>query len=174
MSEQENNVSVNNDLPWSYRQRTWVQYLIDVLAGIAFGIIGTLGHRMGAAYSIPYGLVLSLLLVTLGAWSARSRSGTIGYALYLVAMTGAIYMIATHASNSGDALLVVGFNSTTLPFWSQKVGYFWFYGSVILPLILLLFPRKFFRMPTERTRRVTNAEDPQDSQKSQNLQPNAV
>lgn len=79
-------------LPWSYRQRPWLRYLIDVVSGAALGIVGTFAHRMGAAQNIPYGLVLALLLVALGAWSARSRDGVAGFALYFIASTTVLYL----------------------------------------------------------------------------------
>ena len=69
-------------LPWSYRQRPWLRYLIDVVSGAALGIVGTFAHRMGAAQNIPYGLVLALLLVALGAWSARSRDASLSCSCY--------------------------------------------------------------------------------------------
>ena len=81
-------------LPWSYRQRPWLRYLIDVVSGAALGIVGTFAHRMGAAQNIPYGLVLALLLVALGAWSARSRDGVEGFALYFIASTKVLYFLA--------------------------------------------------------------------------------
>lgn len=131
-------------LPWSYRQRPWLRYLIDMVSGAAFGIVGTFAHRMGAAQNIPYGLVLALLLVALGAWSARSRDGVAGFALYFIASTTVLYFLALR---SGDVLIAAGFASDSLPFWSQHVGYSWLFGVVVVQLLLFVFPRRCFNMP---------------------------
>lgn len=143
-------------LPWSYRQRPWLRYLIDVVSGAALGIVGTFAHRMGAAQNIPYGLVLALLLVALGAWSARSRDGVAGFALYFIASTTVLYFLALR---SGDVLIAAGFASDSLPFWSQHAGYSWLFGVVVVQLLLLVFPRRFFSMPTRRVGRRKSEND---------------
>ena len=143
-------------LPWSYRQRPWLRYLIDVVSGAALGIVGTFAHRMGAAQNIPYGLVLALLLVALGAWSARSRDGVAGFALYFIASTTVWYFLALR---SGDVLIAAGFASDSLPFWSQHAGYSWLFGVVVVQLLLLVFPRRFFSMPTRRVGRRKSEND---------------
>ena len=111
---------------------------------------------MGAAQNIPYGLVLALLLVALGAWSARSRDGVAGFALYFIASTTVLYFLALR---SGDVLIAAGFASDSLPFWSQHAGYSWLFGVVVVQLLLLVFPRRFLSMPTRRVGRRKSEND---------------
>lgn len=49
----------------------------------------------------------------------------------------------------GDAMIPVGFGETaTLPYFSNNAGYFWLYGVVLIPSIMLALPKSWFTMPT--------------------------
>lgn len=63
------------------------------------------------------------------------------------------------ALRSGDVLIAAGFASDSLPFWSQHVGYSWLFGVVVVQLLLLVFPRRFFSMPTRRVGRRKSEDD---------------
>ena len=48
----------------------------------------------------------------------------------------------------GDAMIPVGFgDSVSLPYFSNNVGYFWLYGVVLIPLVMLVLPKRWFTMP---------------------------
>lgn len=130
-------------MPWSYRQNVVVQALVTLLTGTAAALVGTLAHRMGADINIPYGLVLAFAIIALSTWCARSRMGVVGVAIHLIASSMTAWAIAMTASNA-KALIVAGFSSGELSYFSQHVGYIWLYGIVLLQVIMLLIPKRCF------------------------------
>lgn len=134
-------------MPWSYRQIFPVRLCLSLLAGILSAAVGTLAHRMGAAYNIPYGLILAFVILLLSAWSARSRSGVVGLLAHTIAATVTAWGIAVYGPG-GDALVPVGFNGQ-LPFFSQHVGYIWLYGAVLVQIVLLFLPKRWFTLTTQ-------------------------
>ena len=133
-------------LPWSYRQPMPVRLLIDVLSGAAIGAVGTMAHRMGASMNIPYGLALAFLIVILSTWCARSRMGAVGLALHLIASSLTAWGMAL-TTTSGKALIVAGFQGD-MPFFSQHAGYIWLYGLILVQVVLLILPARWFVIPT--------------------------
>lgn len=132
-------------LPWSYRQPMPVRLLIDVLSGAAIGAVGTMAHRMGASMNIPYGLALAFLIVILSTWCARSRDGVVGLALHLISSSLVVWTVMAGYGPGGDALIPVGFGSdANMSFFSDHAGYFWLYGIVLIPCIMLLLPKRWF------------------------------
>ncbi|WEV72896.1 hypothetical protein [Bifidobacterium sp. ESL0790] len=144
--------AVKADLPWSFSPHFAVRWLVCIVAGIIVGIIGTLAHRMGAAYNFPYGLVLALLIVAISTWSARARSGVTGLALHLIASSATAWLVAM--GFSGDVLTPIGFgDGSSVPYFSEHVGYMWLFGMVIVQLVFLFLPRQWFRMPEQSSSR---------------------
>lgn len=135
-------------LPWSHRLPVWARFLVDLLTGALVGMVGTMAHRMGASSNIPYGLVLAYLLVTVSVWSARSRDGVSGLALHLISSSLVVWTVMAGYGPGGDAMIPVGFgDSASLPYFSNNAGYFWLYGVVLIPLIMLALPKLWFVMP---------------------------
>lgn len=144
--------TAGSDVSWSFRLHFLVRWLVCIVAGIFVGVIGTLGHRMGAAYNVPYGLVLALAIVAISTWSARARSGVTGLALHLIASSAMAWLIAM--GFSGDVLTPIGFgDGASVPYFSEHVGYIWLFGMVIVQLIFLFMPRQWFVMPEQRRSR---------------------
>lgn len=131
-----------DDRPWSYRHGYPVRLLITVTAGVGAAVIGTFAHRMGASMNIPYGLVLAYVILGLSTWCARSRCGITGLAMHLIASTTTAWMIAAGSGN--DALTPIGFNSDSMPYFSQKAGYLWLIGMIIVQLAFAFMPPKWF------------------------------
>lgn len=132
--------------PWSYRQNALVKSLITIAAGVASAFVGTFAHRMGAELSIPYGLVLAFLLIGLSTWCARSRMGAVGLAMHLIASSLTAWGMAL-TTTSGKALIVAGFQGD-MPFFSQHAGYIWLYGLILVQVVLLILPARWFVIPT--------------------------
>lgn len=124
--------------------------LITLLAGVAVAVVGTFAHRMGASMNIPYGLLLAYVILGLSAWCARSRCGVTGLAVHLIASTATAWMIAAGSGN--DALTPIGFNSDDLPYFSQKAGYLWLIGMIVVQLAFTLMPPKWFRIEAPKPR----------------------
>ena len=122
--------------PWSYRQNALVKSLITIAAGVASAFVGTFAHRMGAELNIPYGLVLAFLLIGLSTWCARSRMGAVGLALHLIASSLTAWGMAL-TTTSGKALIVAGFQ-----------GDIWLYGLILVQVVLLILPARWFVIPT--------------------------
>ncbi|WEV69836.1 hypothetical protein OZX73_02930 [Bifidobacterium sp. ESL0775] len=129
------------NLPWSFRQNAVVRALICVVSGIVVGVCGTLVHRLGAQYNVPIGLLLAFLILVIATWSARARSGIVGLALHLMFSTS---VAGFFANFMGDILLPMGFYSTTLSFFSQYVGWLWLGGLIVIPVIFVFFPERWF------------------------------
>lgn len=140
----------NNEslMPWSHRQSPFMQMFITMLAGAASAFVGTIAHRMGAFMNIPYGLVIALLILGISTWCARARMGTTGIGVHLIASSVTAWGVAICGVN-GSALTPVGF-SGSVPFFSQNVGYIWLYGLVILQVVMLFLPRKWFTIPPRK------------------------
>ena len=136
--------------PWSYRQNALVKSLITIAAGVASAFVGTFAHRMGAELNIPYGLVLAFLLIGLSTWCARSRMGAVGLALHLIASSLTAWGMAPMPPwpmRSTKALIVAGFQGD-MPFFSQHAGYIWLYGLILVQVVLLILPARWFVIPT--------------------------
>lgn len=132
-------------LPWSHRQNAAVRIALTLLAGAGAALIGTLAHRMGAAYNIPYGLALAFAIIGLSAWSARARLGVSGLALHLIASSAVAWGVAMSATSS-NVLIVAGFSSE-VPFFSEHAGYIWLYGLIVLQVTMVAMPSRWFTVP---------------------------
>ena len=122
---------------------------ISLLAGAAVGMIGTLAHRLGASANIPYGLVLALLVIVLSAWCARSRAGALGLGVHVAASSIVAWGLAV-APRGWGALTPVGFGDpSAVPFWSEHVGMIWLYGMIVVQVILLFLPKRWFRITVD-------------------------
>lgn len=131
------------DVPWSHRQNAVVRALICMVAGMASALFGTMAHRMGAQYNIPYGLVLALAIVVLSTWCARSRSGVVGLALHLIFSSATAWALALGLG--GDMLTPIGFGAS-VPFFSAHVGYMWLLGMIVAQMAVLFLPPSWFVM----------------------------
>lgn len=138
-----------DDRPWSYRYGYPVRLLITVAVGVGAAVIGTFAHRMGASMNIPYGLLLAYVILGLSTWCARSRCGITGLAMHLIASTTTAWMIAAGSGN--DALTPIGFNSDSMPYFSQKAGYLWLIGMIIVQLAFAFMPPQWFRIDMPKT-----------------------
>lgn len=111
-------------------------------------VLGTFAHRMGAMYDFPYGLVIALLLVTLSACFSRMLCGMFGFILHAIVCCSVVWMIALGWFRIFGAfrgvLVAVGFGADNLPWIAQNAGYFWLYGIIIVHVVLLFIPNKFF------------------------------
>ncbi|MBW3089800.1 alcohol dehydrogenase [Bifidobacterium miconisargentati] len=136
-------------LPWSHRRNALVRSLITMLAGAFAAFIGTFAHRMGASADIPYGLALAFLLIILSTWCARARLGAVGLALHLITSSATAWGLAL-ATTSGNALIVAGFQGD-MPFFSQHAGYIWLYGIVLVQVVMLVLPARWFTIPPRDT-----------------------
>ena len=131
--------------PWSHRQPYAVRVLITIVSGIAAGVVGTLAHRMGAAQNIPYGLLLAFLILGISTWCARARSNAVGLGFHLIASSAAVWMLTGYGPG-GDALVPVGF-SGEVPFFCQHAGVIWIYGVIVIQVVMLFLPARWFMVP---------------------------
>ncbi|PLS25874.1 alcohol dehydrogenase [Bifidobacterium imperatoris] len=133
--------------PWSHRQSALVRAVITILAGALAAFVGTFAHRMGADMNIPYGLLLAFALVILSSWCARARLGVTGLALHLITSSMTAWGLAL-TTTSGKALIVAGFQGD-MPYFTQHAGYIWLYGIVIIQVVLLVLPARWFVIPAK-------------------------
>lgn len=128
--------------PWSHNLPILGRYAVTLLSAILCGLIGTFSHRVGAVSNIPIGLIVALLLISLSAWCARSRTAMLGLLAHTVFSSAVAWILALRLI--GTAVIVpVGF-SGQLPWLSQRAGYIWLYGVILIQLIMLLLPSKWF------------------------------
>ncbi|BAR06879.1 protein [Scardovia inopinata] len=128
--------------PVSYSWPGWVRLTLSLLAGCAVGLIGTVSHRMGAAYNIPYGMVLSLLIVLGSAWSARARSGYADLVLHFVSSTATAWGLAL-TSKASSALVATG-SVAFHTYFSTHVWQWWLYGIIVIQVVVAFFPASWF------------------------------
>lgn len=127
-----------------------VRYAITLASSVAVGFVGTFAHRMGASSNIPYGLVLALAIVGMSAWCARSRDGVVALALHLMVSSMAAWGMAMGGADGGDATTPVGFSGSGIPYFSQHVGYLWLYGLILVQVVLVVLPARFFNASGRR------------------------
>lgn len=140
------NTQKKSGLPWSYRNTT-VAVVVTVIAAVASAMVGSVAHRLGASVNLPYGLVLSLLLVALSTWCARMRMPVFGGVLHVLVSVCMAWWL-TGAGAGGSVLIVAGFGAP-VPWWSAHVGYWWLYGMVVVQLVVVLMPRRWCVMPRD-------------------------
>lgn len=150
MTDMTNRSGDRSLLPWSHRQHIAVRVLITMLAGAASGVVGTLAHRMGAEYNVPYGLVLAFLILGISTWCARARCNAIGIGFHLIASSGVVWGMAMYGPG-GDAMIPVGF-SAPMPFFVQNAGSIWLYGEILLQVVMLFLPARWFVVPPREER----------------------
>ncbi|MEJ1594545.1 hypothetical protein SMA75_26060, partial [Escherichia coli] len=75
-----------------------------------------------------------------------SRMGAVGLALHLIASSLTAWGMAL-TTTSGKALIVAGFQGD-MPFFSQHAGYIWLYGLILVQVVLLILPARWFVIPT--------------------------
>lgn len=135
-----------------------------VVFSLSAALIGTLLHRAGADRSIPWGMVLALLLVFATACWARHAHGTIGLAVNLLLGTTLIWMVASNYGPGGDILVPIS-STAFVTFWSRYAGYIWILGATVVQLIALALPKKWFvRSAAREDRQQQTARDPRPAQ----------
>ncbi len=136
-----------------------------VVFSLAAALIGTLLHRAGADRSIPWGMMLALLLVFATACWARHAHGTIGLAANLLLSTSLIWMVASNYGPGGDILVPIS-STAFVTFWSRYAGYIWILGATIVQLLALALPKKWFeRPPARQDRQPRAAQGPRTARK---------
>lgn len=147
-------------LPWSYRHGIVLALVVTVLSAVITAFVGTLLHRLGLRHDFPIGLILALVLIGLSAWSARARSGTWGLVVHFMVSMGVLMHLA--GSNSGRAYLMpVG--TSLFPTWiGQNVSYVWLLGAVIVQLVVMFFPHRWFVIEPREDSAVDSAADDGD------------
>ena len=134
-------------LPWSYRLSASKRLLVCLLSAVLVGAIGTAVHRMGAALNIPYGMVLSLVLVGLSAWSARARSGFGGLLLHFVVSCAVAWGFALIVKPQ-SALVATGSPAFTT-YFSTEVWKYWLFGIIAAQVLIAFLPSRAF-LPASR------------------------
>lgn len=139
--------------PWSHNLPVWGRYVVTFVSAILCGLIGTFAHRVGAAINMPIGLVVAFLLILISTWCARSRTGILGLLLHVICSSAVVWIMALRIIGN-DVLVPVGFYAQ-LPWLSQNAGRIWIYGVVVLPLLMIFLPSKFFSMAKKDTNRLS-------------------
>lgn len=129
--------------PLSYRVSFPLRLLICACSSIVVVTVGTLIHRLGASRNIPLGFVVACIALALAVWSARSRAGVLGLAVHLVC-SGAPLFAFSMLGPGGSILIVAGFASKTIGWWGQNIGIIWILAVVVIHLILLACPKRWF------------------------------
>jgi hypothetical protein len=130
-------------IPWSYQVGVPWRLLISLVSGFLVAVVASGTHRMGAEENIPYGLLLSFVLVGMSAWAARSRSGVVGAAFHLIASSAMAWLMA-FPGPGGDVLVPVGGKGVFLSFFGLHAGYIWLFGLIVLQLAMMVLPGRWF------------------------------
>ena len=128
--------------PLSHRLPVWLQYVVTCVSAGVYALIGTFAHRAGAINNMPYGLFMAFMLIALSAWCARSRNGRHGLVAHMIVSTVVVWLIAL--GFFGNAIVIpVGFGGF-VPWFSQYAGYIWLFGILVVHLVLLCMPQRWF------------------------------
>ncbi|TCD54640.1 alcohol dehydrogenase [Alloscardovia theropitheci] len=117
--------------------------LCTVISALVIGIVGTFTYRLGAAYNVPYGLVLSLLIVAFFAFLAGVRGGIWHELLHAVIASCAAWYLALQGSITSTLVVTGGAALTT--FWSINAAYIWLYGIIFVHVVVAFLPSKWLR-----------------------------
>ncbi|BDR54829.1 hypothetical protein KIMH_09400 [Bombiscardovia apis] len=120
--------------PWSY--------FASLVVGALSGLIGTLSHRMGATMPVPYGLIIAFVLLLSSSWWARLVAGIIGSGLHIIGACGIIWLFMGYGPG-GDVLIPIASPAFTTLF-DRNAGSIWMFGALLLQVLLLLFPARWF------------------------------
>lgn len=124
-------------------------YVLHVLAAALLGalaaVAGTVVHRGGGEWNVPWGLALAFLIVGLSTWNARVKAGILGLGVHMVAFGLVAYALAGQGPG-GDVIVPVG-GVSLRTFLSQHAGYTWLAGAVVVQLAIMLMPARWFRLP---------------------------
>lgn len=101
---------------------------MTALLAILVGSIGTVFHR----WEMPFGLLLSLLVVLTGSVLARALADRRGQLLY----AGAIFVVILAMTYLGRADVIVT---------GEAIGVVWLLGAAALALLGLAAPKRWFR-----------------------------
>ncbi|MFT8649752.1 MAG: hypothetical protein ABF792_04785 [Bifidobacterium psychraerophilum] len=145
-------------LPFSYQLGVPGRLFIAIISGFLAAAVAGPAHRMGAASNIPYGLVLALLLVGLSAWAARSRSGVLGAGFHLLSSSAMAWLMA-FPGPGGDVLVPVGGKGVFLSFFGLHAGYIWLFGVIVVQLVMLVFPQRWYQVHTVKRQADDTAAD---------------
>ena len=77
----------------------------------------------------------------------RSGLERLAYALMIVVVATLTAWGMALTTTSGKALIVAGFQGD-MPFFSQHAGYIWLYGLILVQVVLLILPARWFVIPT--------------------------
>ncbi|RKR74901.1 PIG-L family deacetylase [Frondihabitans australicus] len=104
-------------------------YVLAVVVGGLFGAIGTVAHQ-NVAGSFPYGVILALLVVTVLVIGFRLVFETrlVGIAV-AIGLTVVNFLLSS--TSGGGSVLVPG----------NAIGYAWIGGAILLPAIVLIWPK---------------------------------
>nr|WP_281728188.1 hypothetical protein [Cellulomonas denverensis] len=100
-----------------------------LLLGVVIGAVGSVMHRA----SQPWGLVLSLALVTTSAIGVRAglgRAATLAYLAVLMIVLG----VLSQSGPGGDVLMPA----------SDHWGWYWLGGTVLVALAVIALPARWF------------------------------
>ncbi|OTA26389.1 hypothetical protein B9G54_05255 [Alloscardovia macacae] len=116
----------------------WCQTLVS---GAVIGVVGTFTYRLGAAYNIPYGLVVTLLVVGALCLLSGGRGGKMGlwhefvHAFVSTAVTWGIALASTQSSS----VVAMGGSALTT-FWSLHASIVWLYGIFLVQFFVMFLP----------------------------------
>lgn len=130
--------------PGSARHSVIILVLVASMA-VVFSVVGTFGHRLGAAYNVPYGLILSLALISIGAYVSRVLAGQWGLLVHATISTGVAWFFAFTAHATSAVIVVGGSMFTT--FFSLRAAYIWLYGVFIVQTMVCILPQRLFNIP---------------------------
>ncbi|MFD0705095.1 alcohol dehydrogenase [Alloscardovia venturai] len=125
------------------RLQRWV---VTLVTAVIVAVAGMFTYRLGAAYSIPYGLFLTLFVVGVSCFLAGLRGGLWHEFVHAVISTVIVWMMAFSSTSSSTVIALGGAALTN--FWSFHASAIWLYGIIVVQIVVSLFPHtwlKFFQ-----------------------------
>ncbi|WP_156812268.1 alcohol dehydrogenase [Alloscardovia criceti] len=120
-------------------------WIFTLLSASVVALVGTFSYRLGAAYNIPYGLILALMLVGLSCFLAGARveaRATLWHE-FVHALVSAVVVWAMALSSTTTSTVVAMGGKALVTFWSQHASLFWLYGIILVQLLVMFLPREW-------------------------------
>jgi hypothetical protein len=138
-------------LPWSFKLPMGWKVVVSCLSAIIVVFIGSAISRSGAAYGVPWGLVVALVLIFASSWSARARGGFVCVLChFLVSWVCAVVLMGFFGFGPGEEYPLLLGSVAGANFLMQYGVYLWLGGFTIIQIVMAFLPKQFFSLEVHK------------------------
>ncbi|WP_418968423.1 hypothetical protein [Alloscardovia omnicolens] len=116
-------------------------WIITIVSACVVAIVGTFTYRLGAAYNIPYGLFLSLLMVGMSSFMGAVRGSVWHVFVHGLVSISIVWAMALSSTSTSTVVALGG--SSLITYWSKNCSLYWLYGIIVIHLIIMFIPQQW-------------------------------